>query len=68
MPRGWVVVRRRTMGVEKSPLLIPIGPLRSRGTAARGRAPAFAASTAFGVPAARAGGGVVPSAGRERPS
>ena len=49
-------------------LLIPIGPLRSRGTAARGRAPAFAASPTFGVAAVRTGGGVVPSAGCERPS
>ena len=33
MPRGCVVVRLRTTGVEKSPELMPIGPLRSRGPA-----------------------------------
>ena len=48
VPRGWVVVRLRTDGVEKSPLAIPIGPLRSRGTAdpTRGRrAPAAATAS-----------------------
>jgi len=50
-PRGCVVVRLRTSGVEKSPDEIPIGPLRSRGPAdriRRGVAPsAFRASAAF---------------------
>jgi hypothetical protein len=67
-PRGCVVVRRRTVGVEKSPAAIPMGPLRSLGTAARGRrvpeAP-FGTASPFPGPgvatgAALAGAGVRP--------
>ena len=37
VPRGCVVVRLRTEGVWKSPLAIPMGPLRSRGMPGRER-------------------------------
>jgi hypothetical protein len=37
VPRGCVMVRFRTVGVAKSPLAMPMGPLRSRGMPGRGR-------------------------------
>ena len=46
-PRGCVVVRLRTSGVEKSPELMPIGPLRSRGPAERTRRGVAPSATTF---------------------
>ena len=64
VPRGWVIVRLRTEGVEKSPLAIPIGPLRSRATEepTRGRrtAAAVTASLALWISSA-VGAGVASS-------
>src|SRR6185437_136415 len=60
IPRGWVVVNRRTVGVEKSPLAIPMGPLRSREMAAPTRAarrPAGAAPRLAAWPSSVAGRG-----------
>ena len=62
VPRGWVVVRRRTVGVAKSPLAIPMGPLRSRATAD----PTRARGLRHGAPAWRSA--VVPDRAGVAPS